>query len=155
MIRWLRWKVIQPACANNGWWGLLKVYLARVMKCVCKEEEYEGQTLRLRQTARSPLSTSYGEERWTRRFSCNDSYSLCHLEGQADQVNSQPLIECQSPPTGCLACPLKSRGLSTLCLGSSSIWYQVTFQLWLILSLSAISHGASQFSYKVANAGTF
>lgn len=88
-MRWPWWKVILlGGCVNDGWWGLLKVYLARVMKCICQGEEYEGQALRLRQTARSPHSTLCREERWTSRFSCNDS--LCpHRQGQPDQLNSQ------------------------------------------------------------------
>lgn len=35
-MRWSCWKVILlGVCVNDGWWGLLKVYLARVMKCIC------------------------------------------------------------------------------------------------------------------------
>lgn len=124
---------IGPSCVNDGWWGLLKVYLAGVMKCVCQGgEEYEGQALRLRQAARSPQSTLCRGERRTRRFRGNDSYSLRppwrRFEGQADQVNSQPLMECQSPSTGRLACPLKSRCLP--------FWF-----------ISAVSHFLS-FSHK-------
>lgn len=49
-------------------------------------EEYEGQALRLRRTARSPHSTLRREERWTRWLSCNDSLCLPwrRLQGQPE-----------------------------------------------------------------------
>lgn len=143
-MRWLWWKVIWlGGCVNDGWWGLLKVYLARVMKCICQGEEYEGQALRLRQTARSPNSTLCREERWTRRFTCNDSFCLpwTRLQGRPDQLNSEPLTECQS--TGQCSCPLVSWRLPTVYFSSVRYFDPVKYNFSQAIVYDAVMSSVS------------
>lgn len=70
------------------------------------------------------------------------------LQGQPDHVNSQPLMECQSPPAGHLVFSFKVRIFtSTLFLRStkSTNKEHLKFHLWFILDISTTCHELFEF----------